>query len=284
MTLVDAGIRAIEHDMCARFPMLGRVCDAAWIAAEPERYVRGPEFAAELQRRDQIVSVALCLRSGRRVLQCALALPPEVATRGIPVLLRLTDYTGLGRLLAEEPRGAGLRLRPIGMLAESCSYDSVVAARLDRLARRIHQVYLDGELASGRRMGATPALFPWDELDEEFKDSCRHQADHIDVKLRALGCLRGFSGSRKRNAVGALTDEQVELLAEMEHTRWCAERYLAGWEHGPTRDDAGRRHPDLVPWSELGEDRREIDRRFVRGIPELLASVDEAVYLADRAP
>lgn len=53
-------------------------------------------------------------------------------------------------------------------------------------------------------------------------------------------------------------------MAKMEHERWCEERA-----------DEGR--PDLVPWSKLREDRREIDRRMVRRIPMLLDRVGLAV-------
>ena len=38
------------------------------------------------------------------------------------------------------------------------------------------------------------------------------------------------------------------------------------------RDNPNRFHPDLVPWEELSEGRRDIDRRLVQAIPSLLAA------------
>ncbi len=280
ITLVDSETTLARFDPRPRYPGLVQVCEVETIAADAESFVRSSEFAAMVAAPDQLMTLALCLRSGRNVLQTALAMPSTVAARDIPVLARLTEYSGLGRLIGREHRAAGLELRPIGMLAESCSVDSVVDARLDQLAQHIHGIYLAAELHNGRRMGETPALCTWDELDEEFKDSCRHQADHIDVKLRAVGCLRGFRGSQKRTPAAGFSAEQIGLLAEMEHARWCAERRLSGWTHGPERDDARKLHPDLVPWSALAEARRDIDRRMVEGIRDMLGKVEEEIYAA----
>ena len=41
-----------------------------------------------------------------------------------------------------------------------------------------------------------------------------------------------------------------DILARMEHSRWCAEKCLNGWEYGP-RNDKNKKHPDLLPFDEL---------------------------------
>jgi hypothetical protein len=78
----------------------------------------------------------------------------------------------------------------------------------------------------------------------------------------------------------SFTDAEVELMARMEHARWCAERVLGGWTPGP-RDVLKRMTPYLVPWFELAEDIKEYDREFVRAIPEVLGEVGESVYRGD---
>jgi len=61
-----------------------------------------------------------------------------------------------------------------------------------------------------------------------------------------------------------LTDEIVnltELLAENTHDIWARQRMTEGWTYGPKRDDAARRHPDLVPYSQLPDTEKEYDRQ-----------------------
>ena len=63
-----------------------------------------------------------------------------------------------------------------------------------------------------------------------------------------------------------------ELLAEMEHRRWVAERLLAGWTYAPKKDIGRRENPHLVPWDRVKEEIKNYDRKTVRLIPSLLAS------------
>lgn len=68
-----------------------------------------------------------------------------------------------------------------------------------------------------------------------------------------------------------LTGEQVEELARREHGRWQDERRQAAWRYGPVRDAHAKLSPYLVPWDELTEDVRNLDRDAVRLIPTVLA-------------
>ena len=53
----------------------------------------------------------------------------------------------------------------------------------------------------------------------------------------------------------------TERLAENTHDLWASQRLRDGWTYGPTRDDAAKRHPDLVPYAELSESEKDYDRR-----------------------
>jgi hypothetical protein len=108
---------------------------------------------------------------------------------------------------------------------------------------------------------------PWHELNEGYREANRHQADHIAVKLRATLCEAAPFGDPRPVAIWS--DDEVELLAKMEHRRWNANRWLEGWSVGP-RDDANKRHPNLVEWQDLDDETRDYDRKAVRQIPELL--------------
>jgi hypothetical protein len=63
----------------------------------------------------------------------------------------------------------------------------------------------------------------------------------------------------------------VERLAEVEHRRWAADRHLAGWTYAQVRDNARRHHPQLVPYADLSEPMKDLDRFVVRLVPTLLA-------------
>lgn len=77
-----------------------------------------------------------------------------------------------------------------------------------------------------------------------------------------------------------LSAEDTERMAELEHERWMAERLDDGWTYGPIRNNDELVHPDLVPWLELPEERREIDRQFVAERPAMLARVGIQIYRA----
>jgi hypothetical protein len=52
----------------------------------------------------------------------------------------------------------------------------------------------------------------------------------------------------------------TEQLAENAHDHWARRRLSEGWSWGPVRDDAAKKHPDLVPYGDLPESERHYDR------------------------
>lgn len=70
-----------------------------------------------------------------------------------------------------------------------------------------------------------------------------------------------------------LTDDLEELLeaiAENAHDIWAKERMDHDWTYGPERDDEHKKHPDLVPYSDLTDSEKEYDRKMARGTLELV--------------
>lgn len=59
--------------------------------------------------------------------------------------------------------------------------------------------------------------------------------------------------------------ELTERLAEHAHDVWAQRRISEGWTYGPKRDDAAKKHPDLVPYAELPDSEREYDRKMALG-------------------
>jgi hypothetical protein len=52
----------------------------------------------------------------------------------------------------------------------------------------------------------------------------------------------------------------TERLAENAHDVWARRKLADGWVYGPTVDPATKRHPDLVPYADLPEDKKAYDR------------------------
>jgi hypothetical protein len=68
-------------------------------------------------------------------------------------------------------------------------------------------------------------------------------------------------------------DEQLERMARLEHESWRTHLLDDGWRLGDERDDAGRRHPDLVSWDGLDDTARDKTRAGVTSSLELLATL-----------
>jgi hypothetical protein len=91
------------------------------------------------------------------------------------------------------------------------------------------------------------------------------------VKLKTIGC--GLTPLERWGAeLRAFSSEEIETLAQMEHARWVDERKAAGWTYAPgNKDLENQTSPYLVPWEELTEDIKEIDRETVRSLPSFWA-------------
>lgn len=138
------------------------------------------------------------------------------------------------------------------------------------IARATHEEY--------RRMQATNtegdelSMAEWDKLPDYLKESNRQQADNIIEKVQQIGCtVHKVTG--RDVILTAFTKEEVEIMAEKEHARWNVERLLSGWKFGAKKDILRKTTPYLVGWLELPNSVKEKDRRIVRSIPGLLASV-----------
>jgi len=137
----------------------------------------------------------------------------------------------------------------------------------EALAKAVHEKYRQDHKHD--RTADGPAMAPWEDLIEDFKESCRQQADHIPDKLRAVGYdfvpVKG-----KKPKLKKFRRDEIENMAEMEHERFVEERLLKGWSLGP-RDPKKKTSPFLVEWKDLPEEIKEFDRKIVWAIPELLA-------------
>jgi len=132
----------------------------------------------------------------------------------------------------------------------------------------IHDHYRDSIAAQGRDPAVEPAGRPWEFLAASYRDANRQQADHIWAKLAVADCRAVWEDLVESFAFSPL---EAERLAVIEHSRWAADRHLDGWTYAPVRDNARKHHPQLVPYADLSEPMKDLDRFAVRLIPALLA-------------
>jgi len=153
--------------------------------------------------------------------------------------------------------------------------DVLLTAARDALGQVIHERYLADQ--QDRKSPEDPSMQPWEALREDLRESNRQQADYIGAKLRRVGY--GIMPVAGREPVPAtFGGAEIEIMAEMEHERWMAERRIEGWVYGPDRDVDRKVSPALVPWADLPEGVKEYDREAVRAIPEVLATARFEVY------
>src|SRR2546423_2391042 len=149
------------------------------------------------------------------------------------------------------------------------------------LARAMHENYVREQQAKGDGFGANPSLVSWEDAEESLKASNRRFAEGIGDKLRAAGCvLKPIPPGDGAAAPFEFTDEEVEVLARIEHDRWASDLERDGWRSGPVKDPVAKEHPLLVSWSALSADDRDKDRAAVRGLPSMLL---EAGFAIERA-
>lgn len=165
-----------------------------------------------------------------------------------------------------------VRARPA--ILAGAGYRLVQAGGREALARVSHERYVRARLAAGETPAGNPSLVPWEELAPEARELDYSAVDDLAAKLVSLGYRMSSNGS---GSPLSLTPAQVERLAEDDHERWRRVRLAQGWRHGERRDDARKLHPDLVPWADLDEDRRRIDREQVEAIPVLLREAGRRV-------
>jgi hypothetical protein len=242
-----------------------------WIAAHhPQahacarlRYTALP--TPDCQGDPPVTMIAVCDAGADTALSLARDLGAQAAEQGASPLLVLAtdDARPQGRL--DDWDGQLVPLQPLRI---AYSREVLLEGRDDALAEVIHEHYRDTSAAQGRDPAAAPSGRPWAQLATSYKDANRHQADHLWAKLAVTDC-RAVPEELVESFAFAPTE--VERLAIIEHRRWAVERWLDGWTYGPERDNARKRHPQLIPYSELSDAMQDLDRFAVRLVPALLA-------------
>ncbi len=213
--------------------------------------------------------VYTCLSSAVASLRLVAGLRRIGATEGKKVVVCAADRSDFA-LLGPGPGESGdLGYVLFDVMRETCTVENVMREGLDDVARAIHEDYVARQTGLGQSAETNHSLAPWRALPEVLRDANRHQADYLAVKLRVLGYDPPDNPPPEELR---LSDAELELVAELEHRRWLAEKQLAGWRHtsGP-KDAAKRRAPTIVEWDALTDEEKEKDRDTAQQLPRLVA-------------
>jgi len=145
---------------------------------------------------------------------------------------------------------------------------------LEKLAIVIHELFNQKQL---ERHPNEPLSYPsFADLPDTLKYSNLRQARSIVDKLNIIGWEMRPKESLVES-IREIPEDVVEVLAIFEHDEWVKERIGTGWIYGEIKDPEKKISPYIVPYEELSEEIKELDRDTIRNIPELLNMIGMAV-------
>lgn len=153
---------------------------------------------------------------------------------------------------------------------------SFSSAEIQLLAEEVHNFYREERLRSlkpdTQNIDDLKVVMIWDKLDPKLKSSNLKQVEFYEHLLNQAGLSVRKS---KKPKLFSLDEnfKDFDRLAQLEHARWNAERLLAGWRYGATKDILKKLNPYIVKWDDLSEELRKYDYNPIRNIPLLLAKI-----------
>jgi hypothetical protein len=284
---------AVEYAVNAEFIDLPGEVDAPELIDSLARRLRpagGPPVRA---------GIVLCHDDDRRNFELALRLRAALAqlpdasapARPVPLFAFLPNERGLSSLLERAGAEERFPVFPFGQLESSSSYGQVVRPVTKALAGLIYRAYRaieesrdDAGQASVEVAqdvtavdGSVDPTALHAELPALFRSSNEDAAAHADVKLDTIGYRRRPARPGEVPPPVRPTPAEVELLAQIEHNRWMAERLVAGWRYGD-RDDAKKRRPAFKAWADLTDaHERAKDVSQIRALVSALNAIGQVV-------
>lgn len=283
-------------------------------------FVEGNVFSQDIQalikcwasNDEEYLSIFLAMVNQRQNFVLGMNMPDEVYDRKVPVFIRQdksdnlvtklrnadagVEYTYAsvqdGRLIEENRNGRYANIYPFGMNDSSyCADDRALVQ-----AKLINYLYATADYDRHKFKGAlvletmsqnqiiAEADKCWQKLSVALKWSNLYSAYALETKAATLRAMRGLDIDDTSHDLDTLSDEEVEVIAEVEHNRWNVEKLLMGYRRSRPDEDC-RQHPefasdlaknkklfihhDILPFDQLGVI-QELDREFTRYIPWII--------------
>jgi len=227
-----------------------------------------------IEDRHPLHAIFICFSEESLNFSTGLYLNQKLQNFNIPIIIRTVHSKGFANFFnstCSKNAREYKNLYAFPLISCTCCIESLIVAN-ELIARTIHQTYVLMRAREGIISDTDPALRPWRDLDDEYKEGCRNQAANIEKAMNQINYTI-ISRLDWDEPLTVFSEEEVETLAKMEHKRWWEDRKSRGWTTGP-RDLEKKTSPFLVPYEQLDEKTKEYDRVFVRLYPEFLAMVD----------
>ena len=287
LTVIDEKAKEYRSKLRIRIPKIREICNVRFIEKDPELLTR--TFLTKLQSKQPFSIIYYCLENDTTEIDTLKRFKTILPNSKAVSVIFTNPNTPLPNSLKEDKK-----IFSIELIHEACSADVVVEEELDKFAALIHEDYLKRAKENYKELveqfkqegwdtpKPKPIMVEWNKLNEEYRDNNRSQADHIDVKLRAIECEACPLNDKRNEYDFTSNKELMTALAKMEHRRWNANRWLAGWRLGK-RNDELKTHPDLLPWEDLDKETQDYDIKAVANIPHLLKENNEKVCKDNQA-
>ena len=204
----------------------------------------------------------ICAESDIQALTLARRLAVLPGYKDVPLVVTLLQKDALTKLLYKDNLVQNNTVQLFPLLDKTSDLKQIIGEQLDEAAKIIHELYLEDRFRQGETVESNASLVPWENLPEGIKDSNRGQADHLPVKLRAIGLT--LEAALNAEDTWQFTAEEIRVLAEMEHRRWMADKRLDGWQPTAGKKDSKRKlSPLLVDFDDLPEGEKHKDEQAV---------------------
>lgn len=143
--------------------------------------------------------------------------------------------------------------------------DCVYSILNDKLYERAKQINLNYAILYGQAIkNDENKEKEWEKLDSFTRYSNISAADYHEIRLQMVKNLAERDGRNEKDYL-----PYIELLAHLEHIRWCRFHFLNNWsygipENGKRKDLKKRIHMDLVPYESLDESEKDKDRENIK--------------------
>jgi voltage-gated potassium channel Kch len=275
----------IEHKLewlLQKYPAIGEVCTLVHKdIASDALSLPSPREMKQLLEGCHFSSIFICVGNDNLTIAWALSIQKLIKNLTVPILLSMNQSSGLSKLLNDETSNysSAKYIQTFDTVKMACNISILENSILETLARQIHQEYVAKQKDKGVTELDNPSIVPWNQLPLTLQDSNRNQAKHIMEKIELIGCDISILMDW-RDPLFEFEAKELENLSRTEHDRWVEDRIKLGWKQGP-KDVANKITPFLIPYEELTEEIKDLDRDTIRNIPLLLAKTGFSIYRKD---
>ncbi len=282
ISIIDPQAEMIIRRICQEYSLVENVCE--WQSLEFDtdsiEFLKA-DFLFDKRKQPVVSTIYVMVDDENIGLSSALTLLERMRTFPVKILVRMNEEKGLASLIRESSKNTQAfdRLFLFGLMERTCKMNLIYNSTHEAISRVIHEEYVRQEEKKGMLPGCSPSMQPWDCLAEDIREMNRTQADSIGAKLKTVHC--GITPWCDFNVEKfTFTRQEIEIMAKMEHERWCEQKRAQGWIYGQVRDERNKTHPSLIPFDDprLSETEKEKDRNTVRQIPVYLALAGYQIY------